>query len=68
VTENIPLYDPAGLANGFPTVNVPPILTCVRAGEIAVAIKGEAGLELPICKDNVPPLLPVSITSDPFNI
>lgn len=68
VTENVPLYSPGGLANGLPSVSVPPILIMVREGDVAVAINGLGGSALPIVRLIVPPLLPVSVTSGPFKI
>jgi hypothetical protein len=64
----VPLYDPGGLEAELPTVNVPPIFTCVRAGCIAVVENGDAGCELPIATETEPPLLPVSVAAGPFNI
>lgn len=64
----MPLYCPGGLASRLPTVSVPPILTNVLAGGVAVAIKGVPVLEEPIVTVSVPPLLPVSTAGGPFTI
>ena len=68
VTENVPLYEPEGLAGGLPTIRVPPISTWVLAGGTAVVINGDVRFAASKCNVIEPPLLPVSGTSGPLRI
>jgi hypothetical protein len=66
VTKKDPLYVPDGLATGLPTVSVPPTITDVWEGGVAVVISGDAGYELPIWSVMVPPPLPYKVASGPL--
>jgi len=59
---------PGGFESGLPTINVPPILSCVAEGGVVGTIKGLTGSELPITRVIDPPLLPVRVTLAPLFI